>query len=88
MSELRRVPHDLPARNQRGPLRADVLLPSLWIVQGACASTGYFQVTARILALSLLWPSLAFGATTIYDRPTPDGKRTVQVCDLPVEEPQ
>ena len=37
-------------------------------------------MTARILALSLLWPSLAF-ATTIYDRPTPDGKRTVQVCD-------
>lgn len=37
-------------------------------------------MTARILALSLLWPSLAF-AGTIYDHPTPDGKRTVQVCD-------
>jgi len=33
-----------------------------------------------VLAALLLWPSLAF-AGTVYDRPTPDGKRTVQVCD-------
>ena len=37
-------------------------------------------MTARILALSLLWPSLAF-AGTVANVTTPDGKRTVQVCD-------
>lgn len=43
--------------------------------------------TARkyVLAALALWPSLAF-AGTIYDHPTPDGKRTVQVCDCRAEE--
>lgn len=31
--------------------------------------------------LALFWTRAMHGATTIYERPTPDGKRTVQVCD-------
>ena len=38
--------------------------------------------------LAVFWSCAMHGATTIYDHPTPDGKRTVQVCDLPEEEPQ
>ena len=39
----------------------------------------------RILA-ALAFVASSAGAGTIYDRPTPDGKRTVQVCDCRAEE--